>query len=229
MRPSESSASSTRGDEEINSAERVAAQLRQAILQGRIRPGEKLKDIHLAAQYGVSRNTMREAMRQLSGLVVTKLHNGTRVKVLEVEDIRDIYRVRHALEEAAISTSSAASEQQLQQLRTSLTESKQHLRGEAWDGVNTSTMYFHQAIVHMLGSQRINAFFENVLAELRLSFSLIPAEEGFHTHWVVWDEKIANLILTGRREEAAREMSLYLEDSEAQMIDLIRASHAKRP
>ena len=214
------------GDDEVNSAERVATQLRQSILQGKIRPGEKLKDAHLAAQYGVSRNTMREAIRDLSGLVVTRRHNGTRVKVLTVEDVRDIYRVRRTLEDRAIAGSSAATDEQLRKIRIYVDESTLNLERKAWDSVNTSSAYYHQAIVQMLGSERIDAFFENVLAQLRLCFGMIPIEEEFHSKWVIWDQKIAGLIMSGQREEAAREMAAYLEESEAQMIDIIRGSAA---
>lgn len=213
-------------DDDVNSAERVAAQLRHEILHGRVRPGEKLKDAHLAAVYGVSRNTMREAIRQLSGLVVTKRHLGSRVKVLGVEDIRDIYRVRQAVECSAITASHTASQAQLDTLWASLEESQRHIREHSWEEVNTSTMYFHQAIVQLLGSARIDAFFANLLAELRLSFSLIPPDKAFHSHWVSWDEIIARHILTGNREEGVREMTLYLEDSQAKITDLIRASNA---
>jgi DNA-binding GntR family transcriptional regulator len=94
---------------------------------------------------------------------------------------------------------------------------------EAWDEVNTSTMYFHRAVVQMLDSARTDAFFENILAQLRLCFGFVPDRGEFHVKWLERDEHIASLVVAGRRDEAAKEMAFYLDDSEAQIIDLIRS------
>lgn len=208
-----------------HSSDRVAARLRQAILEGEMGPGTRLKDTHLANTYGVSRNTMRDALKQLAeaGLVTTRMHSGSSVRVLTEEDVRDIYRVRHVLEETAILQSTYASTDQLKRLRTTVRATLVAHSKEEWEEVNTATMYFHQAIVQLLGSSRIDEFFENILAQLRLSFGFIPLEREFHSHWPQWDEEIAKLILQGDRERAANEMARYLTESEARTIDVLRS------
>ena len=210
---------------EVHSAERVAFLLRQEILYGKLRPGAKLKDTHLSASYGVSRNTMRDAIRQLTadGLVVQRLHNGSMVRVLTEDDVRDIYRVRRVLEEAAIRASSQAPASQLRDVVACVDETARCVAAEDWDQVNTATMLYHQAIVRMLDSARTDAFFENILAQLRLSFGYIPDQGEFHVKWLERDQTIASLLMAGKREDACRELAFYLNDSEAQIIDLIRS------
>ncbi|MBN8941701.1 MAG: GntR family transcriptional regulator [Rhizobiales bacterium] len=74
--------------------------LREAILSGDIAPGTPLVETSLAEQFGVSRGPLREAIRQLidEGLLVTIPYTGTNVVELSVEDIREIYSMRVALE-----------------------------------------------------------------------------------------------------------------------------------
>ncbi|WP_217701443.1 GntR family transcriptional regulator [Thalassospira lucentensis] len=74
--------------------------LRNAILSGEIPPGAQVIESSLAAQFGVSRGPLREAMRQLidEGLLVTVPYTGTHVVDLSVSDVREIYSMRVNLE-----------------------------------------------------------------------------------------------------------------------------------
>lgn len=78
----------------------IVDSLRAAILSGDIAPGMSVVETALAAQFGVSRGPLREAIRQLieEGLLVTVPYTGTRVMALSVEDVREIYSLRIALE-----------------------------------------------------------------------------------------------------------------------------------
>ncbi len=81
-------------------ADIVSASLREAILDGAIPTGRRLREEELAREFGVSRTPIREALQQLSseGLVNTSLHQGAIVTQLTTEDILAIYVVREALE-----------------------------------------------------------------------------------------------------------------------------------
>jgi len=83
---------------------RIAERLRAAILAGDIPPGAPLVETALSERFDVSRGPLREALRQLieEGLVVTVPYTGTHVAALSVEDVREIYSLRTALEIFAI-------------------------------------------------------------------------------------------------------------------------------
>ena len=83
---------------------RIAERLRGAILAGDIPPGAPLVETALSVRFDVSRGPLREALRQLieEGLVVTVPYTGTHVAGLSVEDVREIYSLRTALEIFAI-------------------------------------------------------------------------------------------------------------------------------
>lgn len=78
--------------------------LRQAILRGQLKPGQRLMEIQLAKQLGVSRTPVREAIRklELEGLVVTIPRKGAEVAQITEKDLKDVIEVRCALEELAV-------------------------------------------------------------------------------------------------------------------------------
>ncbi len=84
--------------------DQVVAAIRDAMIQGKLKPGEKIAEHGLAAQLGVSRTPIREAIRILEqqGLVETRPKNGTYVAGLDREAVRDGLLVRAALEELAV-------------------------------------------------------------------------------------------------------------------------------
>ena len=83
--------------------ERIAQQLRAAILCGEIVPGAALVETALAERFSVSRAPLREALRQLAeeGLIVTIPYTGTHVIELTAQDVREIHSMRTTLERFA--------------------------------------------------------------------------------------------------------------------------------
>ena len=78
--------------------------LRQAILRGELKPGERLMEIQLANKLGVSRTPVREAIRklELEGLVLMIPRKGAEVADISEKSLRDVLEVREALEELAV-------------------------------------------------------------------------------------------------------------------------------
>src|SRR2546423_760865 len=77
----------------VSTSDQVATALREKIFSGELRPGTPLQEVAMAASVGVSRNTLREAIRQLvhEGLVRHSVHRGAAVTELSEDDIADIY------------------------------------------------------------------------------------------------------------------------------------------
>src|SRR5579885_3504051 len=80
--------------------EQVGARLRQAIVTGHFQPGARLIERELCTLLGVSRTSLREALRQLEsdGLVVNIPHKGLVVATMTREEAEEIYQVRAAME-----------------------------------------------------------------------------------------------------------------------------------
>src|ERR1700710_1821694 len=84
--------------------EQVIAALRQAILDFQLKPGQRLVERELIEQLGVSRTTIREALRELAseGLVTVIPQRGAMVSAPSLEEAIDLYEVRAALESLVV-------------------------------------------------------------------------------------------------------------------------------
>ncbi|MVN87421.1 FCD domain-containing protein [Deinococcus sp. HMF7620] len=74
--------------------------LRRAVLDGELAPGERLGEVELGQQFGVSRTPIREALMRLTqdGLLVAEANKGVRVRTLTAAEARDTYVVREELD-----------------------------------------------------------------------------------------------------------------------------------
>ena len=91
-------------DEYLPLRDVVFKTLRQAILRGELKPGERLMEIKLANKLGVSRTPIREAIRklELEGLVLMIPRRGAEVAEITEKSLNDVLEVRKALEELAV-------------------------------------------------------------------------------------------------------------------------------
>ena len=82
----------------------VSNTLREAILKGDLKPGERLMELQLASKLGVSRTPIREAIRMLEqeGLAVTMPRRGAEVAKMTLKDMEDVLEIRDALDELAV-------------------------------------------------------------------------------------------------------------------------------
>lgn len=105
------------------SSARVAAYLREAILGGQLRPGDRIRQQEVAARFGASRLPVREALRILEAEGLTELapHKGARVPRLTQHEVDVIYQMRERLEPLALAESlprlTASEDEQLGKLQ----------------------------------------------------------------------------------------------------------------
>lgn len=157
----------------------IAATLRTRVLRGEIPTGARLRQETLAAEFGVSRTPVREALRtlQASGIVELAPRRGAIVRGPTARDVREAYEVRAELEGyAAELAAHRIQEQQLKRLHEaealfrrsfdSLLEGRRtgapRVDIEGWPRAND---LFHQAILDAAGNARLGA----TLADLHVS------------------------------------------------------------
>lgn len=140
--------------------------LRKAIINGDIKPGERLMEVSLAEQMGVSRTPVREAIRKLEaeGLVTMIPRKGTHVSEISVKDIIDVLEVRAALDKLA--TGLAAKRIEDSQVKMVENVHKQYtafVEKNNIEGAIRKDVEFHDAIYSISGNPRLIA----VLSSLR--------------------------------------------------------------
>jgi len=87
----------------------VGRNIREAILDGRLKPGDRIRQEDIARRLGTSRIPVREALRTLEneGLVSLVPHSGARVAVMDYEGFSELYRLREVVEPLAIGESAS--------------------------------------------------------------------------------------------------------------------------
>jgi DNA-binding GntR family transcriptional regulator len=150
--------------------EAVVSQLREAIINGELVPGDKLRETELADQFGVSRGPIREALRELAreGLVIDLPRRGTLVSVPNFGDLVEVYDLRQALESFAIGEAIRRATREDLATFASLYDASMRLWHSA-DATNAdrwaADYEFHREILKVAGNTRMIAFYEQVLAQ----------------------------------------------------------------
>ncbi|GBD28383.1 putative D-xylose utilization operon transcriptional repressor [bacterium HR31] len=155
--------------------ERVLDKLREAILSGRFQPGQRLVERELVEQLGVSRTPIREALRklELEGLVTTIPYKGPIVTLPTVEDAREVYEVRAALEGQATALLAArAKPEDLDRLEGCVRESEEAVRAGDVRAVLAANNAFHDELASRCG----NALLESLIGNLRNRIILLRVE-----------------------------------------------------
>lgn len=141
--------------------------LKAKILNGELQPGQALRQEELAQELGTSLTPVREALRDLGaeGLVTQTARRGAVVTVIDVDDVRDIYRLRLLLEPEATRLSiDGVSEQTFDELEHLLIRLKDP-RDPDWDALHRE---FHGRLIEPAPSPRMRA----IIAGLRDSTTL---------------------------------------------------------
>ena len=126
--------------------------LRDAIFSGEMVPGQKLVETDLAAQLGVSRAPLREAIQILNneGLVETVRYHGSTVRVLTATDIEELYSLRSILESFAIQRIiQQANHEDIEVLQQHYDEMLAAASDNDISNVNTSDRWFHDSLIEL--------------------------------------------------------------------------------
>jgi DNA-binding GntR family transcriptional regulator len=160
-----------------STAQQVADGLSDAIMRGEMPPGAPIRESAIAASLGISRNTVREAVRMLEngGLVRHTMHHGAAVVDPSQEDLAELYRARITLELAAAGVPRTAAE--LVPVRAALQDLMAGYETHDPAVIAEKDLAFHAAIVSLLRSKRIDEFYAQLARELRFFLLVLSVEE----------------------------------------------------
>lgn len=202
----------------------VFENLRDAIITQVLKPGERLMEIQLADEMGVSRTPVREAIRklELEGLVVMVPRKGAYVAGVSMKDIHEVYEVRSALEMLAVTLAAEritdeelnALEQQV--LRESEEEAKKD--GSDLDNIIYIDSSFHDIIYQAARNQRLVQFV-NILQEQLQRFRAASLARPGRSKTALEEHKQIVEALSERNGELASKLAQeHIENAENAMI-----------
>ena len=143
--------------------------LRGAILRGELKPGERLMEIRLANELGVSRTPIREAIRmlELEGLVLMVPRRGAQVAKITEKDLKEVLEGRIGLDELAIGFAcERVTPEQLEAIREAGEYFESLADSEDLTAVAEADVRFHDRIYDAAGNQRLNQILSNLREQM---------------------------------------------------------------
>lgn len=199
--------------------------LREAIVMGSLSPGSHLAEVRLASDLGISRGTLREALRQLQqeGLAVTDGRGRLHVRSLDARMIRDTFRVRAALESLAARTITelparakasalAALERALDAMGAAEDESL-HERLEA-------DVEFHRTLCRASGNEQLLKTWEQISGVVRMSIMFAGVDRARQNVAVDRHREVTEMLIENPKDLEARMTTHILDVLEDFELDL---------
>ena len=143
--------------------------LREAILKGEIKPGERLMELQLASKLGVSRTPIREAIRmlELEGLAVTTPRKGAEVAKMTEKDMEDVLQIRKALDELAVGLAcDNIVESQLEKLFVALKNFEESTRSGDVKQIAQADVEFHDVIYQAADNPKLMNMLNNLREQI---------------------------------------------------------------
>ena len=153
----------------------VREEIERMIVEGSLAPGDKLNELTLSNAMGVSRGTVREAIRSLadSGLIDLVANRGAFVHETTLNEIRNLYDLRGAIfamacASAARRVAEGAEPGLAPQLATNLKQMQATLENNDAETYYPLNIAFHEMLLNGAGNPRAKAMYDNMVKEMHL-------------------------------------------------------------
>ena len=199
--------------------------LRQAILRGELKPGERLMEIQLANKLGVSRTPIREAIRklELEGLVLMIPRKGAEVAEITEKNMLDVLEVRRALEELAVKLAcERITEEEIQELKEAADAFQKILSEKDITKIAEADEAFHDVIFKSTGNDRLIQLLNSLREQMyRYRLEYLKREE-YHPQLLEEHQQIIDRITRKDQSEAAELIDRHIGNQVDVMLEMIR-------
>lgn len=205
--------------------ELVFESLREAIISGALPPSERLMEIQLAEEMGVSRTPVREAIRklELEGLVVMIPRKGAYVAGMSIKDIVDVFEIRGALEGlAAELAAERATDEELETMERYLVKISEEIESGDLSKVVETDTDFHTFIYKASRNARLSQIINNLREQIQRFRTTSLSFPGRMKIALEEHRKIVEAV-SSRDGELARKLAQeHIENAENTMMGMIQ-------
>lgn len=199
--------------------------LRQAILRGELKPGERLMEIQLANKLGVSRTPIREAIRklELEGLVLMVPRKGAEVAEITEKSLRDVLEVRGALEDLAVDLAcDRITPEKIEELKVAAKDFEETLQTGDVTRYAEADVKFHDIIYHATENQRLVQLLYNLREQMyRYRVEYLKRQE-VHQTLLKEHQYIIECIENHDKRKAKEAIRTHIENQAEKVSDTIR-------
>ena len=204
--------------------------LRQAILTGELKPGERLMEIHLANRLGVSRTPIREAIRklELEGLVVMIPRRGAEVAEISEKSLKDVLEVRRSLDILCAELAcDRITDDGIEALKSACMEFEKATLTKDAKIIASADVTLHNLIIEATQNDRLISLINNLSEQMyRYRFEYIK-DESQHENLVKEHEAIFKAISKRNKKQAAKAAGVHIDNQEISILKQINLNHEK--
>ncbi|MHB8983833.1 MAG: GntR family transcriptional regulator, partial [Carboxydocellales bacterium] len=196
-------------------------------INGHLKPGERMMEIQLADEMGVSRTPVREAIRklELEGFVVMIPRKGAYVAGISLKDIADVFEIRAALESlAAALAAERITEEELEALERSLVKVAECTEANDLEALITVDTDFHDILYKASRNERLVQIVSNLREQIQRFRMTSLSQPGRMKDAMEEHRKLVEA-LSERNIELARTLAReHIEFAESSMLEVIRTT-----
>ncbi len=205
--------------------------LRQAILTGELKPGERLMEIHLANRLGVSRTPIREAIRklELEGLVIMIPRRGAEVAQITEKSMNDVLEVRRSMDALCVELAcERITEEALIQLKEACDKFEQAVQTKDIKQIAQADVALHDIIVQATGNMRLVQLINNLSEQMyRYRFEYIK-DSSQHVRLIEEHRMIYDSIVRKDKDAACEAAKTHIDNQKKAIIDQLRLERTGR-
>ena len=204
----------------------VCETLRDAVRRGILQPGERLMEIQLAEDLGVSRTPVREAIRKLEmeGYVIMMPRRGTYVADLSIRDINEVFEIRTSLESLASGLAAERiNEDELEKLQRLLVEIGAYIKSGDMDSIVRTDTEFHDLLYQASRNSRLVGIISNLREQLTRFRTTSMSFPGRLKATLEEHRKIVEAIAQGDEKAARKAAEHHMEKSEQTLLASMKA------
>lgn len=211
-------------DEYIPLRDIVFKTLREAIITGDLQPGERLMEIKLANELGVSRTPVREAIRklELEGLVIMTARKGAEVAPINEKDLREVLEIRKSLESLACTLACRnVKDSDVRRLEMINSEISAAVDTEDIEAITKKDVDFHETINILTDNKRLIQMLHQLKEHIfRYRFEYIKEMKNKRTI-VEEHQRIIDSLKARDAKKASREIELHIEIQEKYILNTL--------
>jgi len=185
--------------------ERIVDSIKEAVIQGTLKPGERVPEPELAERFGISRTPIREAFRQLEteGFITVTPRKGAIVSPITDKDVRDFYAIKSLLEGyAAMVACSKLSEKEVQKMESLNEQMARCAKNNDPTTFSRIDNQFHNVFLSACGNEKLT----------KLLHTLVQQFERF---------RMASISLPGRMNSSVKQHADIIGALRRKDVDLV--------
>jgi DNA-binding GntR family transcriptional regulator len=210
---------------------RVAQEIRTAILRGDLPPGRRVKQEDLAAQLGVSREPVRQAllMLQREGLVHAQPNRSAQVAPVDRHLIADVYGLREAVETSIVATLARRPGLDVKPFRLLIARGRNAVRQRDLTTLIELDMSFHTKLYEAAGNQVIVDVMHGQWGHIRRIMAMVLDRAAYRQK--IWDEHeaIVQAIDAGRAASAIAAAGRHIRAARKMLLSVFEAAEPANP